>query len=157
MQERPEVPRQSAERNSLGYHLVAESEIITAAFDAVFEMNATGSGDAIGAFESVGISVARLRLMKFGTALCKDQSVNGEVSGFAVERQFEAVGQDLLKHPRLFRHVVIEALLARIVVTRTVFPRLEIVFLGVQPVRCSDDAIVFDSVCGANDLLKRGA
>ena len=78
--------------------------------------------------------------MKFGTPLDKDQSVDRKVSGLAVERQFEAVSQDLLKHPLLFRDFLIEAQFARIAVARSVFLGLKIVSLGVQPVGCSDGA-----------------
>ena len=92
---------------------------------------------AIKVFHSVGVSVIRFCLLKFGAILRDDQRIYWKYFGFAVERQLEAVFQKRLKHASVFKLALIIAKLLHHIDCRFFCFGIDIVQLRNEPVRCS--------------------
>src|SRR5882762_5629044 len=104
--------------------------------------HARSCGCAVGAFDSVGVSVARFCLLKFGTVLRDHQLIHWKMLGFTVERQTETIPPKLLKQVLPLKQALILAKLLQRIEYRFVYLRFNIESFGVEPVRCSRDLIV---------------
>src|SRR6266436_8429753 len=109
---------------------------------------------AVRTCESVGVNVARYCLLKFGTVLRDHQLIHAKMLGFAVELQSETIRQKLLKHVLPLTQALILAELLQRIKHRFVYLRFNVVSFRVEPVRCSRDLIVFDSVRLSNEHLQ---
>ena len=120
-----QVLHQGRDRNSLSEEL------------ARFRPVSPSYGDAVRAFESVGVSVARYRPLNLQAVPCNDQRIYWNFFGVVVDRQLEAIRQKRLKHAPRLKETLIWAKLLQLGNYRFVDFRINIVSFRVEPVRPS--------------------
>src|ERR1700730_18698367 len=106
---------------------------------------------AVRSFNSVGISVPRLCLMKLRTTLPDNQLVDWQVSCFAVNLQLKSLCQDRLKHT----HALVRVKVVQFRYVGAIDLRLDIISFRVEPVGKTDYLVLFDPVSLLDQHLQR--
>src|SRR5580692_10863919 len=97
---------------------------------------------AVRSFDSVGISVPRLCLIKLRTTLPEKQLVDWQVSRFPVNLQLKSLCQDRLKHT----HALVRVKFVQFSYVGTIDLRLDIISFRAEPVGETDYLVLFDPV-----------